>query len=248
MTQSIHRRERLLSTVAEVRTVLCFRVPEAALRERLPPGSRAVPDTDGAHAGANLRLPLTDQQMVLDADGKPRPAARFAPLVVPAMRDGMDVPAPMVIAVLTTHLGEGNYDPYGNAILAKGEVRRCSTTGVDAITSIEEAWAFECRDGTRLSLALRYVCGVPVYGRRDFRIYSGARPEFYRIYRVEHGEDIIMSKPLAIDRTQSLAFEAIGPQLSRLFDGGAQLISIAALPWTRREVWLDQGTGGSAGA
>jgi hypothetical protein len=48
-----------------------------------------------------------------------------------------------------------------------------------------------------------------------------------------------MSKPLGIDRTQSLAFKAIGPQLSRLFDGSAQLISIAALPWTRREVWLD---------
>jgi hypothetical protein len=145
MTQSVHRHERLLSTVAEVRTILCFRVSESALRERLPPEWKAVPDTDGAHAGANLRLPLTDQQMVLDADGKPRPAARFA----------------------------------------------------------------------------------------------DARPEFYRIYRVEHGEDIIMSKPLAINRTQSLAFKAIGPQLSRLFDGGAQLISIAALPWTRREVWLD---------
>jgi hypothetical protein len=134
MTQSVHRHEHLLSTVAEVRTVLCFRVPESALREWLPPEWKAVPDTDGAHAGANLRLPLTDQQMVLDADGMPRPAARFAPLVVPAMRDGMDVPAPMVIAVLTAHVGEGNYDPYGNAILAKGEVRRCSTTGADAIT------------------------------------------------------------------------------------------------------------------
>ena len=193
MTQSVHPRERLLSIVVEASTVLYFRVPEPALRERLPPGWRAVPYADEAHAGGNLRLPLTDQQMAFDADGKARPTARFAPLVVPAMRDGMDVPAPMVIAVFTAHIGEGNYDPYGNAISAKGEVRRCSTTGADAITSVEEAWSFECRDGTSLSLALRYVCGVPVYGRRDFKIYSGARPEFYRIYRVEHGEDIIMS-------------------------------------------------------
>ena len=81
-------------------------------------------------------------------------------------------------------------------------------------------------------------CGVPAYGRHDFKIYSRARPEFYHIYRVEYGEDIIMSKPLGIDCTQSLAFEASGPQLSRLFDS-AQFISIAALPWTRREVWLD---------
>jgi hypothetical protein len=239
MTKSVHRHERLLSTVAEVRTILCFRVPEPALRERLPPGWTAVPYADEAHAGANLRLPLTDQQMVLDADGKPRPTVRFAPLVVPVVRDGMDVPVSMVIAVLAAHVGEGSYDPYGNAIWAKGEVRRCSTTGADAITSVEESWSFDCRDVTRLSLALRYVCGAPAYGRRDFKIYSGARPEFYRIYRVEHGEDIVMSKPLGIDRTQSLAFEAIGPQLSRLFDDSAQLISIAALPWTRREVWLD---------
>jgi hypothetical protein len=239
MTKSVDRHARLLSTVAEVRTVLCFKVPEAALRERLAPGWRAVPYADAAHAGANLRLSLTDQQMVLDADGKSRPAARFVPLVVPAIRDGMDVPAPMVITVLAAHAGEGSNDPYGNTVWAKGEVRRCSTTDVDVNTSIEEAWLFECRDGTRLSLALRYVCGAPAYGRRDFRIYSGARPEFYRIYRVEHCEDIIMSKPLGLDRTQSLAFEAIGPQLSRLFDDSAQLISIAALPWTRREVWLD---------
>src|SRR5262249_40602451 len=131
MTQSVHRQERLLSTVAEVRTILCFKVPEPALRERLPPEWRAVPYAEEAHAGANLRLPLTDQQMVFDADGKPRPTVRFAPLVVPAMRDGMDAPAPMVIAVLTAHVGEGTYDPYGDAILAKGEVRRCSTTGAD---------------------------------------------------------------------------------------------------------------------
>jgi hypothetical protein len=239
MTQCVHRQERLLSTAAEVRTVLCFRVPDLALREWLPPEWRVVPYADEAHAGANLRLPLTDQQMAFDADGKPRPTAPFVPLVVPAIRDGMDVPAPMVIAVLTAHVGGGTSDPYGNAIWAKGEVRRCSTTGVDAVTSIEEAWSFEGRDGTRLTLALRYVSGAPVYGRRDFKIYSGARPEFYRIYRVEHGEDIIMSKPLGIDRTRSLAFEAIGPQLSQLFDGSAQVISIAALPWTRREVWLD---------
>ncbi len=239
MTQSVHRHERLLSTVAEVRTVLCFKVPETTLHERLPSGWRGVSYSEEAHAGANLRIPLTDQQMAFDSDGKPRPTARFAPLVVPAIRDGMDVPAPMVIAVLAAHVGEGTNDPYGNTIWAKGEVRRCSTTGADGITSIEEAWSFEGREGTRLSLALRYVCGAPAYGRRDFKIYSGARPEFYRIYRVEHGEDIIMSKPLGIDRTQFLAFDAIGPQLSRLFDGSAQLISISALPWTRREVWLD---------
>jgi len=87
-------------------------------------------------------------------------------------------------------------------------------------------------------MALRYVCGTPVYGRRDFRIYSGSKPEFYRIYRVEHGEDLLMSRPPGIDRTQSLAFKATGPRLSRLFDG-AEFVSIAALPWTRRVVWVD---------
>ena len=66
-----------------------------------------------------LRLSLTDQQMVLDADGKSRPAARFVPLVVPAIRDGMDVPAPMVITVLAAHAGEGSNDPYGNTVWAK---------------------------------------------------------------------------------------------------------------------------------
>ncbi len=149
MTQSVHRQERLISTVAEVRTILCFRVPEPELHERLPLEWRAVPYAEEAHAGANLRIPLTDQQMAFDADGKPRPTARFAPLIVPAIRDGMDVPAPMVIAVLTAHVGEGTNDPYSNTIWAKGEVRRCSTTSADAITSAEEAWSFEGRDGTR---------------------------------------------------------------------------------------------------
>jgi hypothetical protein len=60
----------------------------------------------------------------------------------------------MVIVVLAAHLGEGINDLYSNTIWAKDEVRRCSTTGADAITSVEEAWSFEGREGTRLSLAL----------------------------------------------------------------------------------------------
>ena len=118
-------------------------------------------------------------------------------------------------------------------------VRRCSTTDVDVNTSIEEAWLFECGDGTRLSLALRYVCGAPAYGRRDFRIYSGARPRVLshlsgRAWRRYHHEQATRARPHAVfgirgDRAAAL----------RLFDDSAQLISIAALPWTRREVWLD---------
>ena len=59
MTKSVDRHERLLSTVAEVRPVLCFKVPEAALRERLAPGWRAVPYADAAHAGADA-APFSD--------------------------------------------------------------------------------------------------------------------------------------------------------------------------------------------
>lgn len=239
MSPSAEGQAQLLSTVGEVRTILCFKVPEGALRARLPPGWRVVPYADAANAGANLRIPLTDQQMVLGADGLSRPGIRFAPFVVPAMRDGMDGPTPIVMAALVAYVGEGSYDPYGNATPAKAEIQRSSSSGVDATTTIEQSWSFEAADGSRLSLALRYVGGTATYGRRHFKIYSGARPEFYRIYRLEHAEDVVMSKPLGIDRTQSYAFRATGSMLSQVFDGSEELVSISALPWSRREIWLD---------
>lgn len=233
-------RERLVGTVGEVRTILCFRVSEGALGKRLPSGWRPEAFAAGPQQGGNLRIAITEQLMVLDAEGRSAPTPRFAPLVVNARRDGMAEAAPVVISAYTWRAGDGTYDPYGNGIAASSEVQRNSSTSTDGVTTADEAWRFRSRDGDSIELTLRFERGTPVHGRRDFKIYSAVKPEFYRIYRLEHAEDVVMSKALGVDRRLAFSFAAGGPRLSDIFDGTEELISVVSLPWTRREVWLDQ--------
>lgn len=240
VSQETSVRERLIGTVGEVRTILSFRISESALGDRLPPGWRPETFATGPQQGGNLRIAITEQLMVLDAEGRSAPTPRFAPLVVNARRAGMAEAVPVVISAYIWRAGDSTYDPYGNGISALSEVKRDSATSPDGVTTVDELWRFHSHDGDSIELALRFVRSVPIYGRRDFKIYSAVNPDFYRIYRLEHAEDVVMSKALNVDRRLAYSFSATGPRLSPLFDGTEELISVATLPWTRREVWLDQ--------
>src|SRR6187402_205909 len=56
---------------AETRTVLSFRVPDAALQRLLPAGWTVNPSTAPATAGANLNVTVMERTLVLDAKGAP---------------------------------------------------------------------------------------------------------------------------------------------------------------------------------
>jgi hypothetical protein len=56
--------EKLVGTNMDVRTILNFKVADAAIQKLLPPGWEANPATSGPSAGANLRVTFVDQMVI----------------------------------------------------------------------------------------------------------------------------------------------------------------------------------------
>jgi hypothetical protein len=69
-------------------------------------------------------------------------------------------------------------------------------------------------------------------------MYSGAKPGFYRIYRYTQATDVLRGAGTAAERLKSFTFKGEGPKLASLFDGSEQLISITAIPYYSRQVFL----------
>jgi hypothetical protein len=85
---------------------------------------------------------------------------------------------------------------------------------------------------------MHYVRGVAAAEKIDVRVYSGAKPEFYRIYRYTQAADVVRGPGAASERVKSFAFKATGPKLAPLFDGSEQLVSVVAVPYYSRQVHL----------
>jgi hypothetical protein len=72
----------------------------------------------------------------------------------------------------------------------------------------------------------------------EAKIYSAAKPEFYRIYRFEQAADVARSTATGIDRVTKFSIKATGPKLTPLFDGSEQLISVTSIPHYLRSIYL----------
>ncbi|MFQ3459572.1 hypothetical protein PMN64_40525 [Bradyrhizobium sp. UFLA01-814] len=175
--------------------------------------------------------------MAQDADGKPIDAGRGAVLVIPAKKQGMEKAVPMVIGGL---FSPASYTPgsYSNYVYAKTALDRTIHSDPAAVTNVEEAWSFTTDGGDSLQVQVQYTRSVPVRANLELSVYSGAKSDFYRIYRVEQATDVVRSTVTGLDRTQRVSFKASGRQLAPLFDGSEQLISITAIPWYSRQIFL----------
>ena len=109
--------------------------------------------------------------------------------------------------------------PYG--VYAKGTstVRRSASTATDGVTTIDESWDFR-GDEEAVQLQLQYVRGPVIVSKVDSRIYSGAKPDFYRIYRFDQGADVLRGVGVDGQRVKSLAFKATGGKFAALFEIG----------------------------
>ena len=80
--------EKLVGTNMDVRTILNFKVADAAIQKLLPPGFEANPATSGPSAGANLRVTFVDQMAAHNATGKPTPPVRNLIFGIPVRKPG----------------------------------------------------------------------------------------------------------------------------------------------------------------
>ena len=229
-------KEKLSSNDLEVRTVLAFKASDAAVQKNLPPGWELNSPAAGPTKGFNLGMVLINQTMTQGPDGKPLPARTYIVLIAPAKKTGTDDAGPMV---LSGFMGQdGAPGAYGAYEPAKVTVERRQRTEADGKTSIEEAWEAKADDGSALEIAVQFVRGVPARDKLEAKIYSAAKPGFYRIYRFEQAADVARSTATGIDRVTKFSLKATGPKLSPLFDGSQQLISVTSIPHYARSIYL----------
>ncbi|WP_050425801.1 hypothetical protein [Bradyrhizobium tropiciagri] len=229
--------DKLHSKTLDVRTVLSFKIADSAVQKMLPEGWQMEPPGAGPSKGSNLSVVLIDQILAQDADGKSIDPGRGAVLVVPAKKQGMEKAVPMVIGGL---FSPASYAPglYSNYVYAKAALDRTIHSDPAGVTNVEEAWSFTTDGEDSLQVHVEYTRGALGRANVELPVYSGAKPDFYRIYRYEQAADVVRSTVTGIDRAQRVSFKASGRQLAPLFDGSEQLISITAIPWYSRQIFL----------
>ena len=228
--------EKFNSSNVDVRTVLAFKASDAAVQRLLPEGWEINSPASGPAKGANLSLVLLEQVSVLDAEGKPTPILRGAVFVAPVKKKGSDAGGSMVLLGLITPPGApGAYNVY---MPAAAVTHRKQSIDSDGVTTVEESWSFSGPDGHAIEVQVAYERAAPARAKTESKTYSGAKPDFYRIYRVESSSDVARSVPNGVDRVQKISYKATGSKFTTVLDGTEQLIAVTSIPSYTRQVFL----------
>lgn len=231
--------EKLSGTNVDTRIGLAFNAPDATIRKLLPAGWEPNPPTSGPARGANLNLVLVDSVSAQDAEGKPVTPNRGIALVIPAKKTGSDAAGPMVVGGLfAPHYAPG---AYGVFLPAKVSIERKVHSDPEGKATVDETWDLRGEDGHSIHIRVAYVRGTPARSKTEAKVYSGTKPDYFRIYRVEQGSDVARSTETGVDRVSAFSLKASGPKLSPLHDGSAQLVAVTAIPWYSRSVHVVPG-------
>lgn len=228
--------ERLSGTNVDVRTYMAFKVSEAAVQKLVPPGWESSPPPTGPSKGFNVLVVLIDSLSASNAEGKPAVPVRGGVLVIPAKKKGTDASVPMVIfGIVVPEVAPGAYGVY---VPGKVAIERKIKSSADGKLTADETWEIEAADGNALVAQLQYERGATTKSKAEIKVYAGAKPEFFRIYRSEQVTDLARSTATGVDRIAKVSFKGSGPKLAALFDGSEQLISVMSLPSYSRSVFL----------
>jgi hypothetical protein len=219
----------------DVRTILAFKAPDAAVRKFLPEGWDLDLASSGPAKGVNLHLTLIDRLMARDAEGKALEPARIVTLGIPAKKTGSDARGTMLFRIYSS-TSAGVPGPYGVSVQANTTMERKVRTDPAGRSTVEESWELQSHDGDSIQLQIQYVRGTMTAGKAETLMYSAARPDFYRIYRSEQSSDVVRDSES--NRVQKFVFKASGPKLGPLFDGSEQLIGVRSDPWYTRQTYL----------
>lgn len=225
--------EKLFVNDVSVRTFFSLKTERSAIQELLPNSWELTELDAGPAKGSNLSIALIDPVIIQDAQGAsiaPQPVFVIATL---ARRSGSSAPVLMVIGGFAIS-APGAYEVYQSAKLT---VDRCSQTDAAGQTTLKESWKAETDQKEVFELQAEFVRGSLTRTNFDTKIYSAAKPDFFRIYRGEQLTDVVRSDPLGVDRLQKFSIQAKGPKLAGLFDG-ARLIGLNSIPMYRRALYL----------
>jgi hypothetical protein len=231
--------ENHVESTMETRTMVALQVDKTELQKWVPEAMQIAPAPAGPFNGANLVIIFIDCLRVQDPQGKPYKGgvSRAAVFVVPAKHNQTGEMIYLVIHGLTDN-PESVPGPYKN--FRGASIRRELNHAVSAVDAGEgsDTWEFKDSSGVLIDFHVGYKRALPMRAKPVQKIYSGAEPGFFRIYRTDYLVDVVKSIPAKIDRAKDYRLKMSLPELMKLFDGTEQLVAVSVIPAYVREVFL----------
>jgi hypothetical protein len=227
--------ETFVEHSSEVRMQLDFVVPSAALAKFVPAGFDMNVATQGPAKDCNVRMIFIDRVDITKQDGSPADpgTSQLVYLAVP-VKQGQ-----LLIHGLTSNPKDAP-GPHGVYQLATThKVSRSTAANAGGPIIVNENWEFAAAGGEHMSVALQYERGTARKTANDVKFYSAANPSFYQIFKIEQGLDIMRNATVQVpDRVKQFTVKAGGGKIAPLFDGTEKVVSIDALHWYNRGVYL----------
>jgi hypothetical protein len=232
--------ETLDGSDVEYRLLVALRVKPADLQSLLPDPWQVDPVAKGPLKDANLFVIFIDNLLHQDAEGKTALGGTYqlAVIAAPAKNAQTAESAPFVLRVYAPHEDISVVNPYKNTIRAKiSREQTLKSKNLEPGTATE-LWEMKDDSGGMMLLQMSYQKAVPRRSNQELKPRSAVEPDFFRIYRVDQGSDLIKSIPANIDRTQNFKFQVTKSEFGELFDGSEEIIGVISIPWYIRKVFL----------
>jgi hypothetical protein len=231
--------ENHVESTMETRAMVALQVEMAELQKWVPEVMQIAPAPTGPFTGANLYIVFIDVFLLQDPQGKPLKGGiyRNAVFVVPVKHKTTGEMVMLVIDGLTSNPENvpGAYKKFKLATF-----RRNLNYSFSGAKAGEGSDTWECKDnsGVLVDFHVGYERALPMRAKPVQKIYSGAEPTFYRIYKTDYLVDLVKSVPAKLDRSKDYLLKVSMPELAKLFEGTEHLVAIALFPAYVREVFL----------
>lgn len=229
--------ETLVENSLFSRIYVAFKVDQKAAQAWLPAPWKAVSLPKGPFKGANVFVLFTDWFIIQDGEGKPDKGGTYCCTALVAFGKN---PQTKEFATFVTRVYAPNDDsgPFKNTVKARVS-REATIKGVTSKPGAgNEIWKVQDSAGGILEFRMDYQRSVPKRTKKEFKVHSSVKPDFFRIYRDDYACDVVKSIPAGIDRVQNYKLRATMSELRKMFDGSEQLVGISINPCRVRQVFL----------
>lgn len=218
----------------EVRTVVTFMIAEDVAQQLLPAGWTLAPITRGPGQGANLVLVFTERLLTADAENKPVGGEAASITISIPGRKNDETAFAMFDGYTDASTAPGFYNVYKPARVSLARTTR--TANLSSV--VEEVCSVDADGGEKIAFRISYERGAIIHSRFITKTMSATDDKVRRTYRIDQGNDVVLSVPGNINRVRDISFAASGGKLAAIFDGRQKIVSVFSVPWYSRELYI----------
>jgi hypothetical protein len=225
----------------ETRLQLTFAMPSSGIDPLLPRGWVSTAARAGPARGSTMTLTFRVRLLtsIIGKDLGETPGERDIGALITA---GMRNESTGEQATYVLHSFSANArclpGPYGNSVLAEVARQQAILPDFEGNVRCKEDWRISMRGGAVLGVDLIHASNEILTAHSEMKVYGGSNPDFFRMYHVEKGIELILSRPEGIDRSSIFAIRNELPGIAGLMQAD-RCVCVAAEPWYRRFVSLD---------